>query len=144
MITIRPLEEGDAAELALIEQECFSQPWSEKSFRDLLTHSYCRYLVAVADGKIAGFCGYTNLGGEADIDHVFVAPAYRRQQIADRLMQETLKMGKEEGVEAFTLEVRVSNIPAIRLYEKYDFVSEGIRPRFYEFPTEDAMIMWRR
>ncbi len=48
------------------------------------------------------------------------------------------------GVEAFTLEVRVSNAPAIHVYEKVGFVSEGIRPRFYEKPTEDAMILWKR
>ena len=50
----------------------------------------------------------------------------------------------ESGITAYTLEVRVSNAPAIRLYEKFGFVSEGIRPGFYEKPTEDAMIMWRR
>ena len=57
---------------------------------------------------------------------------------------EILSRGREEHVEAFTLEVRVSNRAAIHVYEKFGFVSEGIRPRFYEKPVEDANIMWKR
>ena len=101
-------------------------------------------VVAEEDGEPVGFCGYTNLCGEADIDHVFVAPEFRGKKLAQRLMREILKTGGEEGVEAYTLEVRVSNAPAIHLYEKFGFVSEGIRPGFYDYPREDAMIMWRR
>jgi hydroxylamine reductase (hybrid-cluster protein) len=61
-----------------------------------------------------------------------------------KMLEELLRLGAERGITAYTLEVRVSNAPAIRLYEKFGFVSEGIRPGFYEKPTEDAMIMWRR
>ena len=61
-----------------------------------------------------------------------------------KMLEELLRLGNERGITAYTLEVRVSNAPAIHLYEKFGFVSEGIRPKFYEKPTEDAMIMWRR
>jgi ribosomal protein S18 acetylase RimI-like enzyme len=59
-------------------------------------------------------------------------------------MKELIKVGKSRGIEAFTLEVRVSNAPAVHIYEKLGFVSEGIRPNFYEKPREDAYIMWKR
>ena len=81
---------------------------------------------------------------EGNIDNVVVAESFRGQGIAQKLMQELIALGEKEGVEAFTLEVRVSNKAAIRVYEKAGFVSEGIRPGFYDKPREDAMIMWRR
>ena len=73
-----------------------------------------------------------------------VAEKFRGRGIASRLLQELMVRGNAQGVEAYTLEVRVSNSIAIHVYEKLGFVSEGIRPDFYERPTEDAMIMWRR
>ncbi|MBP5282740.1 MAG: ribosomal protein S18-alanine N-acetyltransferase [Lachnospiraceae bacterium] len=119
-------------------------PWSEKAFADLLTHDYCHYLVAEKDGEPVGFAGMTVSCGEGEIDKVMVAPSCQRQGIADALLTALFELGKEIGVTAYTLEVRVSNEPAIRLYEKHGFRSEGVRPRFYEKPTEDALIMWKR
>ncbi len=143
-IIIRKLLETDIVELTRIEAESFSVPWSSKDFANLLHHDYCLYLVAEVEGKVAGCCGLTNSFGEGNIDNVVVDSQFRNKGIAQRLLQELIRTGEAEGIEAFTLEVRVSNAPAIHIYEKYGFVSEGIRPDFYEKPTEDAMIMWRR
>ncbi|MCM1027547.1 MAG: ribosomal protein S18-alanine N-acetyltransferase [Roseburia sp.] len=143
-IVIRKLQGGDVAGLAEIEAESFSMPWSEQAFRELLSRDYCRYVVALADGELAGCCGFTNLCGEANIDNVVVAPRFRGRGIAQAMLEELIRRGEEEGVAAFTLEVRVSNAAAIHIYEKFGFVSEGIRPDFYEKPREDANIMWRR
>ena len=63
---------------------------------------------------------------------------------AEAMLRELIARGEAAGVEAFTLEVRVSNAAAIHIYEKEGFRSVGIRPGFYEKPREDAMIMWRR
>ena len=82
--------------------------------------------------------------GEGNINNVVVEEAYRGQGLAYAMMQELLIRGREMGCTEFTLEVRVSNAPAIHVYQKLGFVSEGIRPRFYEKPVEDAMIMWIR
>ena len=60
------------------------------------------------------------------------------------MLKELLTRGEAAGINAFTLEVRVSNAAAIHIYEKFGFQPEGIRPRFYEKPIEDAVIMWRR
>lgn len=143
-IEIRELQDADIEILAQMEAEAFSMPWTAQDFRGLLERSYCFYLVALADGEIAGCCGYTDLCGEADIDNVVVGSRYRNQGVAQAMLEELIVRGEARGVEAFTLEVRVSNAAAIHIYQKYGFRSEGIRPGFYEKPREDAMIMWRR
>lgn len=143
-IVIRKLQEEDIKALAEIEAQTFSMPWSENAFRSLLESPCCSYLVALAGDQVVGGAGCTNLCGEMNIDNVVVAEGYRNQGIGQALLEELIARGEADHVEAFTLEVRVSNAAAIRLYEKNGFQSEGIRPRFYEKPTEDAMIMWRR
>lgn len=143
-ISVRMLQEEDVKTLASIEEASFSMPWSEQDFRDLLKHSYCFYVVAEADGEVVGCTGYTKSFDEANIDNVVVAPAYRNRGIAQAMLTKLLALGEDDGITAFTLEVRVSNAAAIHVYEKMGFVSEGIRPGFYERPTEDANIMWRR
>ena len=143
-IEIRELRDSDIETVSAIEQVSFSMPWSPQDFRDLLSRDYCFYLVAVADGQVVGCAGLTNICKEGNIDNVVVAPEYRGRGIATGLLEELLAQGEEQGIEAFTLEVRMSNAAAIHVYEKMGFVSEGIRPRFYEKPVEDALIMWRR
>lgn len=143
-LEIRELQSGDVEALAEIESRSFSMPWSKKDFEDLLSHNYCCYVVALVDGAVVGCCGYTNSCNEGNIDNVVVAEEYRGRGIAQRMLAELITRGEADGVEAFTLEVRVGNTQAIHVYEKLGFKSEGIRPNFYEKPTEDAMIMWRR
>lgn len=143
-VTVRELREEDIPRLAEIEADSFSMPWSPQDFKNLLSYSYCRYLVAVADGEVAGCSGFSNICGVANIDNVVVAADFRGKGIAQMLLRELIAAGEAEQVEAFTLEVRVSNHVAIHIYEKFGFVSEGIRPGFYEKPREDANIMWKR
>lgn len=143
-IEIRELRDEDIEALSYIESEAFSMPWSANDFRDLLTRDYCMYLVAVAEGETVGCCGMTVLCGEGNIDNVVVDKRFRNQGIASAMLKELLNRGEAAGIKDYTLEVRVSNKAAIHIYEKLGFVSEGIRPRFYERPVEDANIMWRR
>jgi ribosomal-protein-alanine N-acetyltransferase len=143
-IEIRELREEDIEALSRIESESFSMPWSAKDFRDLLTREYCMYLTALAEGEVAGCCGMTNLCGEGNIDNVVVAERFRNKGIAGAMLRELIAKGEKAGITAFTLEVRVSNAAAVHVYEKLGFLSEGIRPKFYEKPVEDALIMWRR
>ena len=143
-IEIRELREVDIEVLAEVEAEAFSMPWTKQDFQGLLERPYCFYLVALADGRPVGCCGYTNICNEADIDNVVVDSRCRGRGIGQAMLRELLARGEADGVEAFTLEVRVSNAAAIHIYEKAGFYSEGIRPGFYEKPREDAMIMWRR
>ncbi|MCM1118109.1 MAG: ribosomal protein S18-alanine N-acetyltransferase [bacterium] len=141
---IRELRAEDVEPLSVIEARSFSMPWTAADFARLIEDRNSLYLVAEVDGRVVGCCGVTNVSGDGEIDNVVVDEAYRNRGIATALLRETLRTGYAMGVEAFTLEVRVSNAPALHIYEKAGFVSEGIRPRFYERPTEDAMILWKR
>lgn len=143
-LTIRPLQESDVEPLSIIEAESFSMPWSARDFADLLKRDYCVYLVAEVEGEVVGCLGMTDICHEGNIDNVVVAERFRGRGIATQLMEALFTEGEKRGVEAYTLEVRVSNAAAIHLYEKMGFVSEGVRPGFYERPVEDALIMWRR
>lgn len=143
-IEIRKLQDSDIEALSAIEQDSFSMPWTPGDFRGLLSRDYCLYLTALADGQVAGCAGLTRSFEEGNIDNVVVGRRFRGQGIATELLTELLSQGEAWGISAFTLEVRVSNAVAIHLYEKLGFLSEGVRPRFYERPVEDALIMWRR
>lgn len=144
MVIIRELEMRDIEAVSIIEAQSFSMPWSAKDFEQLVKDEKSLYLVAEIDGQVVGCCGVTNVCGEGNINNVVVQEAYRGQGIACAMMRELLARGRKMGCVEFTLEVRVSNASAIRVYQKLGFISEGIRPRFYEKPVEDAMIMWIR
>ena len=144
MVKIRELEMRDVEAVSIIEAESFSMPWSAADFEKLITDEKSLYLVAEIEEQVVGCCGVTNVCGEGNINNVVVQEMYRGQGVAYTMMQELLVRGREIGCAEFTLEVRVSNAPAIHVYQKLGFVSEGVRPRFYEKPVEDAMIMWIR
>lgn len=146
MIIIRGLQYKDVDAVCRLEESAFSMPWHRISFIEMLENPNALYLVAVDErDQVIGCGGLRAIVGEGDISNVVVKKECRRKQIASRLMTELLKRGMEEfQLTEFTLEVRVSNEPAIHLYEKFGFRSEGIRKNFYEKPKEDAMIMWKR
>ena len=148
-LKIRKMGVSDIGPLANIEKQCFSRPWSAREFGHLIEQSDALYLVAEAvddkgSRKIVGTAGMRIIGAEGDIDNVAVLPEFRNLGIAKKLINDLLDAGRKAGAEEFTLEVRVSNEPAIKVYESAGFVSEGIRPGFYEDPKEDANIMWIR
>lgn len=143
-VVIRELTAADAPAVSKIEEETFSMPWSVQDFLEMVEADYAYYYVAEAEGEIAGSCGIRNIVGEGEITNVVVAQKYRGQGIGRALMEYMLKEAPSHGIGDCTLEVRVSNTPAIKLYESLGFKGEGIRPRFYEKPVEDALIMWKR
>lgn len=142
-LIIRRMEEGDLSQVCAIEEATFSMPWSRKSFQDTLSYYHTLFLVAELGGEIAGYCGCYQSLEEAEITNVAVKEKLRGQGIGKMLLAELMRLGREQGAFAYTLEVRVSNQAAIHLYESLGFVSFGIRKNFYEKPKEDAMIMWR-
>ncbi len=145
MLSIRRLRKEDAKELSLIEKEVFgANAWTEDDFIETAAIGYAYYLVALDEGRIIGACGYRNMCGEADITNVCVIPEVRRKGIARKMLDALIRHGKEQGVYAFSLEVRSKNTAAIELYKKLGFVSEGVRPGFYDNPKDDALIFWLR
>lgn len=141
-IEIDRMQEKDAAEVAAIEKQIFSMPWSEKGFLTSLQSGDTLYLVARRENRIVGYCGLLQSFEEADITNVAVAPEERGKGIAFSMLTRLMTLGKERGIERFTLEVRSGNASAIHLYEKLGFVSVGVRKNFYDKPKEDAVIMW--
>lgn len=144
MITYRRMRREDVPFISRLEEETFSMPWSAESFLRMIEQEDTAYFVAEEDGRILGGCGLLLIAGEGNITNVVVAPGARRRGVATGLLTYLMEEGDRSGLTAYTLEVRVSNAAAIGLYEKLGFVSEGVRPRFYEKPTEDALIMWKR
>ena len=136
------MEEQDLEEVALLEQQVFSQPWSRKSFAESIAKSENLYLVAKESEEVLGYCGLWGVGDEGQITHVCVKESARGKGVGKQLLLAMLEKGKERGLQAFTLEVRVSNTPARELYKKVGFAEAGIRKGFYDAPKEDAMIMW--
>lgn len=139
---VRPMTEDDLDKVVTMEKQIFSTPWSKQNFEESLSKSYSYFYVAVL-GDIVGYCGVHNLGGDGEITNVAVDETQRGKGIAYEMLSYAMEETAKKGVEAFTLEVRISNTPAIKLYEKLGFENKGIRKNFYENPTEDAIIMWK-
>lgn len=128
-------------EIASLEKETFSEPWSEKSLTDTLTGNNSLFLVCEKSGEVAGYVGCYVVCDEAAITNVAVSSKFRRLGIADALITALKGRAKEKGCSVITLEVRVSNSPAILLYEKHGFKTVGTRRGFYTNPREDAYVM---
>lgn len=144
MVTFRRMEEKDVETVSRIEEATFSMPWSPASFLEMLKSNNTFYVVAEEEGKILGSCGVLQVLDEGNITNVVIEKESRGRGIGTAMLSFLMEEGKKQGISAYTLEVRVSNSPAIHVYEKLGFVSEGIRKNFYEKPREDAAIMWKR
>ena len=110
---------------------------------------YAHYYVAEiteenGTARIIGECGVRDIVGEGEITNVAVHPDWQGMGVAGKMLGTALERSLQEGMTAFTLEVRAGNRPAIALYKKFGFHTEGIRADFYDKPVEDALIMWRR
>jgi ribosomal-protein-alanine N-acetyltransferase len=131
--------EGDLAQIAALEQESFSHPSTPQALRDLLAAPVTRLFVARRHGAIVAFCVCWVIDGELHINTVAVKLTERRKGIARRLLSGILGT---TGVARATLEVRRSNVAALKLYEGLGFAATAVRPRYYSDPEEDALILW--
>ena len=136
-----PMDRSTVPDVAAIERECFSQPWSEDMLAEELYNDNASFIVAVADdGTVLGYAGLTVVLDEGYIDNVAVRPNCRKQGIADRLLDVFCRFGQEH-LAFLTLEVRPSNTAAVALYEKHGFQEAGRRKNYYEAPQEDALLL---
>ncbi len=143
-VQIRPMMEIDLPDVAGIEQQSYAFPWSENIFRDCLRVGYtCRALDLA--GQIIGY-GVMSLGaGEAHILNVCVRDEFRNLGFGRRLLEHLLERAVASGVAEAFLEVRPSNLSAIRLYQRLGFEQIGIRRGYYQAPDgrEDAIVLKR-
>ena len=134
-------------QIAQLERECFSDPWSQNSIASELENPLSYWLVAMAGNVVAGYVGSQTVLGESDMMNLAVRGEFRRQGVARDLVLALIDGLSQRGSYCLTLEVRDSNAPARKLYEKLGFVQVGIRPNYYQHPREDGLILrkeWER
>ena len=137
---IREMTESDIKEIAQLEKECFSEPWSEDSLKDELTNETARFYVLRENESLLGYIGANNICGEVYITNVAVNTNCRGKGYGKTLVNHLIKQSEFEKSLFVTLEVRASNENAIKLYEKCGFKKIGERKNFYSKPIENAYI----
>lgn len=138
---IEPMTAAHVSQVAALEKECFSDPWSEKSVASELQNDLALWLVALDGETVAGYVGSQTVLGETDMMNVAVHPDYRRRGIAEKIVTTLVAELKKRGSHCLTLEVRQSNAPARALYEKLGFAHIGTRKNYYRNPREDGLIL---
>jgi [ribosomal protein S18]-alanine N-acetyltransferase len=126
-----------------IERQVYARPWSPNLFLAEMADSGNRcYLVARIDREVVGYGGLICYGDEAHVTNVAVDPMQHRHKIGTRLLYELVVNAIDMGAQAVSLEVRVSNWGAQRMYGRFGFRPVGIRRNYYQELNEDALIMW--
>ncbi len=140
-VSIRPLAYSDLPQVIAIERRAFPTPWSLAMFVLELSKPSSICLAVIENGAIAGYLICSRYADVWHLMNIAVDPVAQRRGHGRALLEELLERAGHD--EAYTLEVRTSNAPAISLYERFGFRSAGTRPRYYHDTGEDAMIMWR-
>ncbi|MCH4281164.1 tRNA (adenosine(37)-N6)-threonylcarbamoyltransferase complex dimerization subunit type 1 TsaB [Mediterraneibacter sp. NSJ-151] len=143
VVSIRQMKVEDAAAIAEMEHQTFSDAWSEKAILDTLRNPKTICLVAEKIGKIVGYCIVYTADDEADIARIAVLKESRRFGIASELIHALDVICWENQIQIIMLDVRVSNDGARAFYEKHGFTQDGIRENYYKNPIEDAILMSR-
>ncbi len=142
-VHIRRLRLSDLAEVEAIEQRAYRTPWSRSMFASELAKSTSICLGAVEGERLVGYVINSRYVDAWHVMNVAVDPDYQRRRIATRLLERLFELTANDGRRGYTLEVRISNVDAIRLYEKLGFERRGTRRAYYTDNREDALIMWR-
>lgn len=139
---LAPLTVADLGEVAIIENLSFPAPWPTSAYTtELTTNRLARYVGARINGKLVGFGGIWLMVDEAHVTTMAVLPEQRRSGIATVLLLELLQEARRGAARVATLDVRVSNEAAQRLYRSFGFVEVGRRIRYYDDNDEDALVM---
>lgn len=142
-VKIVPMTADHLEELEKLERICFSRPWSRKMLAEELENQCAAFLVAEdsVSGRVLGYAGLMVVADEGYISNVAVFPEYRRQGIAEQILQVFLQFAAANHLAFLTLEVRPSNAAAIALYQGFGFEEVGRRKNYYDLPKEDALIL---
>ena len=143
-VIIRGMVYDDVDQVMNIEKVCFSLPWSKDAIASELFNELAYYQCAEKSGKIVGYMGMWKIINECHITNIAVLPEFRNKGIGAMLIEKTIEICKSSEISMMTLEVRVSNEPAIKLYKKFGFIPVGKRLNYYVKPVEDALIMWKK
>jgi ribosomal-protein-alanine N-acetyltransferase len=144
-VIFRPLRMRDLGAIEQIEKRAYPTPWSRSMFASELAKGSSICLGAFEE-ETGDLLGYLIIARYVDAWHVMniaVDPEHQRRRIATLLMEELFELTSRDGRRGYTLEVRVSNAGAIRLYERLGFKGRGVRRGYYTDNREDALIMWK-
>ena len=141
-LRIEPMTLDDLDAVHEIERASFAVPWPDEAYsNEIRTNRLASYVVARLGDEVIGFAGIWVMVDEAHVTTFAVDPGWRRRGVGERLLLALLDLSISRHAREATLEVRLSNLPARKLYEKYGFRPVGIRPRYYSDNGEDALIM---
>lgn len=145
-VTIKKMTSADIDGVIKIEEASYgSHHWSKESFLNEVNNELAKYYALFTnDGILAGYAGCWHILEEAHITTIAISPEFRRRKFGEALLQRIINDCYKEKIKYITLEVRVSNEPAINLYSKYGFKSFGTRKGYYQNNNEDALIMWTK
>ena len=135
---IKKINEENLKDAVFIEKVCFSTPWNKDALAQELKTPCSHLYAAFEEGRAAGYAAVYCVESEADIARVAVLPEYRRRGIAASMLLYALK---DIGADTAFLDVRESNLPALRLYESLGFEKTGVRKNYYSRPDENAVLM---
>lgn len=140
---VRPMTLADIPAVMAVEAESFPLPWPERAYRYEISDNPNAHCVVACgeDGEVAGYAVMWMMADEAHVGTIASAPSRRRQGVGERLMIDLMREAARRSAIFITLEVRVGNIAAQRLYLKYGFVEVGRRKRYYPNNREDALLM---
>ena len=143
-INITYMIKEDVESVVQIEAEAHGKHhWAKSSFYDEMSNNLAKYYCAkTSNGELVGYAGTWHIIDEGHITTIAVKKEYQRNHIGEAIMHKIIEDCYKDGVKYLTLEVRISNTPAIKLYEKYGFQSLGARKGYYQDNNEDALIMW--
>lgn len=141
---IKQMTKDDIDNVMIIEEEAFGEGhWGKSSFYDELSNNLANYFCLFNDEeKMLGYAGFWHIIDEAHITTIAVKNEYRRNKLGEMMLCHIIDECYKKEIKYLTLEVRVSNVPAIKMYEKYGFKSLGTRKNYYQNNNEDALIMW--
>ena len=140
---IRYMVKEDIEAVLVVEQNSFATPWSRIAFVNELVHNkFAHYLVIEHEKQIIGYCGLWIIVDEAHITNIAILPQHRGLKLGEQLLNHAVELSKTLSATKITLEVRVSNVVAQKLYSKFGFKPGGIRKNYYTDNQEDALVMW--
>ena len=141
MLSLREMKLNDSVRIAELEQEIFTDAWTQTGIEETFVQSHSVIVVAEEGSKIQGYCILYVVLDEAEIARIGVTERVRHGGVGSLILQFGEKICKEKGVERLLLDVREGNLPARKFYEKHGFLVDGIRKNFYDNPKEDGVLM---
>ena len=144
MNVVRPMTKDDLDAVYLIETLSFRSPWSKHSLAGELKNRVAHYVVMEQDGEVIGYCGMWVLFEEAHITNIAIHPQHRGQGFGKQLLLAAMEHAASFSAEMMTLEVRETNHVAQNMYEKFGFLQQGFRKKYYSDTGEGALLLWNR